>query len=270
MQNETRQIQLKCLEILKVVDRICRENKIVYSLCGGSVVGAHLYGGCLAWDDDIDLMMTRENYEKFIQCAKETLPDSYVMQNYAVCDDFTTTFTKIIDKKTTVVQQDGTVSGVFLDITVYDKIPYRKIRKIVFHWKLLQIKLAGKRKVKRLKDILENLIVFFSQKNKRKNLLKFQKKIEAWGKGEKDYAYAELFGAYCNTKLYKPELFENYDEIMFEGENYMIVKDYIAYLENRYERTNFYVSEEEKIAPHYQYVNFDIPYEEFLKNGESK
>ncbi len=267
MQNEIRQIQLKCLEILKVVDRICRENKIEYSLCGGSVVGAHLYGGCLSWDDDIDLMMTRENYDRFIQCAKKTLPDCYLMQNYAIGDEFTTLFTKIIDKNTTIVQQDGTVSGVFLDITVYDKIPYKKRKKIIFQWKLLQIKLAGKRKVKRFKDILENFIVFFSQKNKRKNLLDFERKIQAWGEGEKEYGYAELFGAYCNTKLYKPEIFENYTEILFEGEKYMIVRDYVAYLENRYDRTNFYVSEEEKIAPHYQYVNFDIPYKEFLKNG---
>ena len=42
---EIRQLQLKCLEIFDIVDKICRENEIKYSLCGGSVVGAHLYQG---------------------------------------------------------------------------------------------------------------------------------------------------------------------------------------------------------------------------------
>lgn len=267
MGNEVRKIQLKCLEILRVVDQICRKNNIRYSLCGGSVVGAYLYGGCLPWDDDIDLMMTRENYDKFIECAKLELPEPYIMQNYLVSNEFTTPFTKIINGKTTIVQQDGTISGVFLDITVYDKIPYKKQRKIVLKWKLLQIKLIGKRKVKRFKDIVENSIVFFSQKNKRKNLSKFQRQVENWGKNQKHYFYAELFGAYCNTKLYNPHIFENYAEILFEGEKYMIVRDYVEYLENRYERTNFEISEEEKIAPHYQFVDFDIPYKEFKQNG---
>ena len=267
MENKTREIQLRCLNILRCVDKICRSNNIQYSLCGGSVVGAHLYNGCLAWDDDIDLMMTRENYEKFIKCAQQFLPQEYVLQNYAVCDDFVSTFTKIVDKNTTVVQQDGTVSGVFLDITVYDKIPRKNRKKIFFQWKLLQVKLRGKRKTHRIKDFIENCIVFLSPKDKRKNLKKFQKKIEKLGQGIKEYDSAELFGAYCNTKLYKPHIFENYTEILFEGEKYMIVKDYVEYLENRYERTNFYVSEEEKVAPHYKYVDFNIPYKEFQKNG---
>lgn len=266
MQNEIRQIQFKCLEILKIVDSICRKYDIKYSLCGGSVVGAHLYGGCLSWDDDIDLMMTRENYEKFIAVALSELPQYYTMQNYAVGEEFYSTFTKIIDDRTTIVQRDGTISGIFLDITVYDKIPLKKKRRLFLSWKLLQVKLNGRRQVKRVKDIVENIIVAFSCKNRRKNLMRFQKKVQKMGRNCTQYSYAELFGAYCNTKLYSPKIFENYTEIDFEGERYMIVRDYVAYLENRYERTNFYVSEEEKVAPHYKYVNMEIPYREYRRS----
>ena len=65
MNSKIREIQLECLKILDITHRICVENAIQYSLCGGSVVGAHLYKGCLPWDDDIDIMMTRENYNRF-------------------------------------------------------------------------------------------------------------------------------------------------------------------------------------------------------------
>lgn len=58
MESELRQLQLKCLEILDIVVKICTEHDIKYSLCGASVVGAHLYKGFLPWDDDIDLEMS--------------------------------------------------------------------------------------------------------------------------------------------------------------------------------------------------------------------
>ena len=70
MESELRQLQLKCLEILDIVVKICTEHNIKYSLCGGAVVGAHLYKGFLPWDDDIDIMMTRENYNQFLVIAE--------------------------------------------------------------------------------------------------------------------------------------------------------------------------------------------------------
>ena len=73
MESEIRGIQKKCIQILDIVDEICRKHQIKYSLCGGSVVGAHLYQGCLPWDDDVDLMMTRENYNKFLSIEKNTI-----------------------------------------------------------------------------------------------------------------------------------------------------------------------------------------------------
>ena len=213
-----------------------------------------------------------ENYERFIGLAKDELPSFYMMQNYEVGEEFYSTFTKIVDERTTVVQKDGSINGVFLDITVYDKIPYKKSKRIFFKWKVLQVKLTGKRKVCRIKDVIENLIVFLSCKSKRKNLLRFQKVVQKIGAKSTDYAYAELFGAYCNTKLYEAKVFENYSQIEFEGEQFMIVRDYVEYLETRYERTNFYVSEEEKKAPHYVFVDFEKPYREYFdrKNGEER
>lgn len=79
MESELRQLQLKCLEILDIVVKICTEHNIKYSLCGGSVVGAHLYKGFLPWDDDIDIMMTRENYNQFLVIAEKCLPEPYTI-----------------------------------------------------------------------------------------------------------------------------------------------------------------------------------------------
>lgn len=266
MEQKIRQIQLECVKILAVVDSICRKNNIQYSLCGGSVVGAHLYGKCLPWDDDVDLMMTRENYNRFLQVALDYLPEDYTMHNYQLTDDFQTPFTKIMNENTTVVQQDGTVSGVFLDITVYDRIPLDyHFKWDVLLWKISQIVMIGKVKESGLKNKIRNLVLSTILKDKRKYMCFFQKQVEKTGKKANKYAYAELFGAFCNTKPYKPEIFENYSEIDFEDKEYMIVRDYVEYLQTRYDRTDFREPKEKQVAPHYKYVDLSMPYKKYIE-----
>ena len=61
---EMKRIQL---EILDDVDRFCRETGLRYSLCGGTLLGAVRHKGYIPWDDDIDILMPREDYETFIR-----------------------------------------------------------------------------------------------------------------------------------------------------------------------------------------------------------
>ena len=55
------------LGVLEHVDSFCRENNIKYFLCGGSMIGAVRHKGYIPWDDDIDIMMLRDDYETFIK-----------------------------------------------------------------------------------------------------------------------------------------------------------------------------------------------------------
>ncbi len=269
MDNEVRLIQLKCLEILGFVDSICRKHGIQYSLCGGSVVGAHLYNGCLPWDDDIDLMMTRENYNHFLDIVQSELPAGFSVHNFQFSDDYQSLFTKIVNDQTTLVQQDGTISGVFLDITVYDKIPDNWKSKIdIFLWKVSQVVTIGQIEGNSVKTRCRNLLlsVIPLLHNKRKYLKFFQKWVEKLS-NTKNYHYSELFGAYCNTKPYAPEIYEHYSEIEFEGRKFMIVRDYVKYLETRYNRTDFREPKEKQVAPHFQYVNLELPYRDYVSHS---
>lgn len=264
MNSNTRDIQLKCMEILEIVDAICREYGISYSLCGGSVVGAHLYGKCLPWDDDIDLMMTREHYNRFLEVAPAKLPEGFSIHSFQLGADFASTFTKLMNDNTTVVQHDGSVSGVFLDITVYDKVPFGwrgKLDELL--WKISQVVMIGKLSGSSLKIKLRNLLLSTVLRSKRAYLQFFRRVVQLLARA-KEYSYCELFGAYCNTKRYAPEIFENYTRIAFEGKEYMIVRDYVAYLQCRYERTDFREPKEKQVAPHYQYVDLNLPYRQFL------
>ena len=59
------------LEMIEDIDRFCAENDIDYFLCGGSLLGAVRHKGFIPWDDDIDIGMTRENYDKFLKLYKK-------------------------------------------------------------------------------------------------------------------------------------------------------------------------------------------------------
>ena len=72
MANElTRQLQLTELEILIELDRVCKEENLTYFLEGGTLLGALRHGGFIPWDDDIDVLMPREDYNRLIDVFRE-------------------------------------------------------------------------------------------------------------------------------------------------------------------------------------------------------
>lgn len=266
MDSLVRQVQLKCLEILDIVDQICKEHHISYSLCGGSVVGAHLYKGCLPWDDDIDLMMTRENYNRFIELAPKLLPNGYSIFNYQTGNYVEKGITKIVNEKTTYVENNGLVFGIFLDITVYDKVPTNFLRHIdMFLVRRSLTVMRGIIKGGGIKNKIRSFLLETVLSDKRRYFMFFQKVAEYLGR-TKSYTYSELFGAWAQTISYKPSIFENYTQIEFEGKEYMIVRDYIEYLQVRYNRTDFREPKEKQVTPHISYVDLNMPYKEYLSS----
>ncbi len=64
------------------VDRICREEDIPYFIIAGTALGAVRHGGFIPWDDDFDIGMKRQDYERFLQIAPEKLDSAYFLQNH--------------------------------------------------------------------------------------------------------------------------------------------------------------------------------------------
>ena len=66
---EFRKLQLVELELLVEFDRVCRENNINYVIFAGTLLGAVRHQGYIPWDDDTDVALLREDYEKFKKCG---------------------------------------------------------------------------------------------------------------------------------------------------------------------------------------------------------
>lgn len=117
-------VQRTLLLFLKEVDRICRKHEIKYFLGGGTLLGAVRHRGFIPWDDDADVMMLREDYEKFLSVLPGELPAYITDQNTEAASHFA--FTKLRLDGTILSTEfsarfEGLHNGVFLDVLAQDK-----------------------------------------------------------------------------------------------------------------------------------------------------
>lgn len=124
---DLRKIQLLQLDIALEVKRICEKNNIQYFLDSGTLLGAVRHGGFIPWDDDLDIAMLREDYERFIKIAPKELSDKYFLQNTDTDEGFGYTFSKVRLNGTHYVEKIAQYAkchdGIYIDIFPYDNMP---------------------------------------------------------------------------------------------------------------------------------------------------
>lgn len=131
-QGKLKTIQNILLGYLLEADRICKKHNIKYFLAGGTLLGAIRHGGFIPWDDDADIMMLREDYEKFLKVVKKEIPSNLFLQNYETDKLSHNAFTKLrinntmFATKATAKQLDMH-NGIFFDILAHDQTANSKI-----------------------------------------------------------------------------------------------------------------------------------------------
>ena len=122
-----RELHAELQEILGEVVRVCNLAQIPYFIQGGTAIGAHFFSGIVPWDDDIDLGMTRENYERFLREAPSLLAEGYVLQEFTTEPDTPFYFAKVRKVATRFVESEWVgldiADGIYIDIFPYDLIP---------------------------------------------------------------------------------------------------------------------------------------------------
>ena len=164
---EQKQIMIK---LLKYFDEICRDNNINYSLIGGSLIGAIRHHGIIPWDDDVDVILTKENYKKIMTVLENESNSKYKLLNSKTCSNYYLPFPKLIDRETYVVEPQMLKQideyGIFIDIFCYIDIPKEEKEKI----KIV-------RKIKLINSLLSRKKIDLKNENLKQNFLRINKNI---------------------------------------------------------------------------------------------
>ena len=270
MSDQLRRLQLVQLEILKVIDRVCRQNCIQYSLYAGTLLGAVRHQGFIPWDDDLDVCMERSEYNRFLAAWERIKPEGYLLQNKDNAARFTQSFTKIRKDHTTFLQDESEAcayhTGIFVDVFPIDRMPSGRFRRVLFTWDCARYQLFCREfvppKGRMAEKILASALLFFSNEQTRK---KKREKILGRICQDQDHTHStvaiETLGT-IRTPL-PPELFDAYTELPFEDGSFLCFSCWELYLKCKYGDYRKLPPESERTWKHHPLIlDFELNYEE--------
>lgn len=140
----TAEVKKMNLDILSVVTNFCEKNGLRYWLYYGTLIGAIRHNGYIPWDDDVDIIMPRSDYEKFLKSFNQTSGSKYQVIEDRITYGYHTTFAKVHNPKTIIESEfsNEMAFGVFIDIFPFDGVKdAAQARKTQILMKLLSAKI---------------------------------------------------------------------------------------------------------------------------------
>ncbi len=253
------------LEILVEVDGFCRKNNIRYSLAGGTLLGAVRHSGFIPWDDDIDLMMPRPDFEKFCKTYNGINTKCFSIAN----GNSYMTFARVCDTKKTFAHSylpwATEPTGVWIDVFPLDGIADKKE---IFLSKRSQIdKLYEKMYLTRSKyarfsfknPLIWNVKVLIKKilynKNDYFELMRdYWDTVNASDFNSSNYCGQLAFPCYYPKEYYPTKWFNEFEEMQFCGKSFRGIKDYDAYLKNYFGDYMQLPPEDQRVAKHSQHI----------------
>ena len=237
-----RDLQLKVLDILLYFNNFCKEHNLKFFLYGGSCIGAVRHKGFIPWDDDIDLLMPRDDYERL-----EGLWNKYAdTKRYSYCRsdkdiNYKHPMTTIRDNNTTFIrdyQVDLDVNhGVRMDIIPYDGCPESKAKRFIqigwaFIFHLFNREATTSTHFRHIGKIGEIILKIIKNKNTRYKIWKYAERQMAKYPINDDTKYVtDLVSAFRFIKLrYLKVFFDDTIFKEFEGHDMPIPGGYDGYL----------------------------------------
>ncbi|MBQ6087127.1 MAG: LicD family protein [Bacteroidales bacterium] len=245
-------------EILKDVAGFCRINGIRYSLAYGTLLGAVRHKGFIPWDDDIDIIMPRNDFDRFRETYNS---DRFVFSDLSTNKDHPTGMAKVYDPKTFFFYKQTIKRsyGLFIDVFVVDRVP--EDSSAFIPWmkrikRLMSINTAKNtgilnvfRSEKGLFRILKRLAIILIPVPRRV----IQKKIcQLQTKYRNDNSDSVCITVSVDNPydIYPSSLFEEYASVEFEGMSFSAIKDYDKWLSVCYGDYMQMPPEEKQVSKH--------------------
>lgn len=271
-------LQKVLITIMDDIHLVCEKNSLTYFLAGGSALGAVRHGGFIPWDDDMDIIMPRSDYNKLQEAIKKEFPGKYTVQ----CVSNKTGY----DMHSMKIRLNGTVytelfesekgtTGVFIDVypceDMYDSAFRNKLHG--YHCELLMLicscikmkknsslilpYLTQKEHIKTVKRKVR-IGKLLSFKSLQKWLDKTEKTLSKVKNGKSEFVCVPSGVGHYFKETYRRDDFFEPKKIPFDGREYYIMKNPEAYLTGRYGKDYMTPPDEKSRYEHHAVVEFNL------------
>lgn len=253
-EKELKQLQQIELDVLKDFANVCAELELPYFMVGGSAIGTVRHKGFIPWDDDIDVCMLREDYNKAIYYIRKELADKYTVYDCNTQRGHVLTFSKLCKNGTKIQEETyadtNNITGIFIDIFPYDKttadskLRKKQIRK-TWIWARMMVlseykhprfpdELKGlKLKVAKVICVMIHYVLKILHLNKRFFYKKYLKEATQYNKSEEqlyiDFSYIHPEKVMCTYDMIFP-----LKEMPFEDITVQMLNNADKYLTSQY------------------------------------
>ena len=241
-----KEIQKIELKLLLQYDLVCKQNNLRYSLGGGTLLGAVRHKGFIPWDDDIDVMMPRPDYEMFLAYCKSQ-KTGFNLITYDTVETYNGLSSKIWDPSTVIRDDLMGVSyeiGVNIDVFPLDGLgnseeeALRIFRKTAWKREMLNAVIwkkffRSKTHSSLVEPIRFAMFVLSRFANPKKLLRKVDEENLRHPFEQSTYAGC-VCGSYREREIMTTDTFKNYIEVEFEGHRLSAIQNYDEYLKKHY------------------------------------
>ena len=234
-------------ELLMQFHKICTEQSYRYSLGGGTLLGAIRHRGFIPWDDDIDVMMPRPDYDRFIDyCINNNTP--FILFSHE-CDENYIMLDAKLSSKDTIIVDSSLIGGkkeigIHIDVFSIDGLGMTE-KEAVSQYNRTSIKreLLNAKTWKRFfkskthsfyYEPLRFALYFFSRFCNAHKLIRNIERINRSIDFDSSTYAGCVSGAYRSKEIMEKAVFDEYTEIEFEGAYFKAIKKYDAYLHKHY------------------------------------
>lgn len=235
-------------ELLKKLDQVCREQGLRYTAIHGTLLGAVRHQGFIPWDDDVDIAMPREDYDRLLTMAPQVFAEPYFLQTPANSENvFYGGYAKLRHSGTAAIEPQhkgrNCHQGIWIDIFPLDFCPEdgkKRMwlqKRITFWQRLLMAKLyrPGHGILEDINPKILSLYYLLARCLRRRWIRRrLEQLFRSCGKSDKLAILACYYGGFPNSNVYPADIFSSLIIVPFEDFRMFIPCDYDKILSERY------------------------------------
>ena len=261
----------------------CEKYNLRYFCAGGTVLGAVRHGNIIPWDDDIDVFMPRDDYERLIELSNEISKGDYSVIAAKITPMFAT-FAKFYDKSTTLweLKEIPFVYGIYIDIFPLDEScdsqeeflkKYMRLRNAQRWYQLSQMKfnisdIFSYLRQGDMKYFYKGILSYFFPRFTSSLFRKYLLTVEGSFIGQRGESMVCPYGEYFKKEYQKKVWYDDYKELPFGSLKVRVPFDYDAFLTHVYGDYMKLPPQEKQVSHHYHYfldMNKGMTLEEIKK-----